>query len=141
MFCEAAAKPKPDVEGRSEKSAAGRSSRGEPNGLKEHDEGPSREAVLSDMSTSQAVPQMPTQTGRAGAAHGEAMREAASDEAGGPRDEPNDTGNPHAALRHAAFTRENLQRALKRVRANKGAAGVDGWTPTRPQNTWSPRGL
>lgn len=27
---------------------------------------------------------------------------------------------------HAAFTRENLQRAFKRVRANKGAAGADG---------------
>jgi RNA-directed DNA polymerase len=26
----------------------------------------------------------------------------------------------------AALTRENLQRALKRVRANKGVAGVDG---------------
>ena len=26
----------------------------------------------------------------------------------------------------AALTQENLRRALKRVRANKGAAGVDG---------------
>ena len=61
-----------------------------------------------------------------GAARGEAVRHPASDEAEGPRHEPNDTGKPHAALLHAAFTRENLQRALKRVRANKGAAGVDG---------------
>jgi retron-type reverse transcriptase len=29
-------------------------------------------------------------------------------------------------LLHAAFTRENLQRAFKRVKANKGAAGIDG---------------
>ena len=70
--------------------------------------------------------QMPASAGRAGAARGEAVREPASDEAEGPRHEPSDTGNPHAALLHAAFTRENLQRALKRVRANKGAAGVDG---------------
>ena len=54
------------------------------------------------------------------------MGEPLSDEAKGPRHDPNDTGNPHAALIHAAFTRENLQRAFKRVRANKGAAGVDG---------------
>jgi RNA-directed DNA polymerase len=69
---------------------------------------------------------MPAQAGRAGAARGEAEREAASDEAKGPRHGTGDTGNPHAALLHAAFTRENLQRAFKRVRANKGAAGVDG---------------
>ena len=73
-----------------------------------------------------ALRQMPAQAGRAGEARGEAASEPASDEAGGPRREPNDTGNPHAALLHAALTRENLQRAFKRVRANKGAAGVDG---------------
>jgi len=69
---------------------------------------------------------MPARAGRAGAARGEAACEPASDEADGPRREPNDTGNHDVALLHAAFTRENLQRALKRVRANKGAAGVDG---------------
>lgn len=78
------------------------------------------------MSMSEATRQMPAPAGRAGAARGEAVCEPASDEAEGPRDEPSDTGNPHAALLHAAFTRQNLRRALKRVRANKGAAGVDG---------------
>jgi RNA-directed DNA polymerase len=61
-----------------------------------------------------------------GSARCEAARELASDEAEGPRHDPGDTGNPRAALLHAAFTRENLQRALERVKANKGAAGVDG---------------
>jgi RNA-directed DNA polymerase len=78
------------------------------------------------MSMSKVLRQMPAQAGRAGVARGEAARELASDEAEGPRHEPGDTGNPHAALLHAALTRENLQQALKRVRANKGAAGVDG---------------
>jgi RNA-directed DNA polymerase len=78
------------------------------------------------MLMSEAMRQMPAQAGRAGAARGEAAGEPASDEADGPRHEPSDTGDPHAALLHAAFTRENLQRAFKRVRANKGAAGVDG---------------
>ena len=59
------------------------------------------------MSMSQAMRQMPASAGRAGAARGEAAREPASDEAGGPRREPSDTGNPHATLLRAAFTREN----------------------------------
>jgi RNA-directed DNA polymerase len=78
------------------------------------------------MSMSEALRQMPAQAGRAGVARGAAARELASDEAEGPRHEPGDTGNPHAALLHAAFTRENLQQAFKRVLSNKGAAGVDG---------------
>ena len=78
------------------------------------------------MSMSEAMRQMPAQAGRAGVARGEAACELVSDEAWGPRHEPKDTGTPRAALLHAAFTRENLQRAFKRVRANKGAAGVDG---------------
>lgn len=78
------------------------------------------------MSMPKALRQMPAPAGRAGVTGGEAAREPASDEACGPRREPIDMGNPHAALLHAALTRENLRRAFKRVRANKGAAGVDG---------------
>jgi RNA-directed DNA polymerase len=75
--------------------------------------------------------QMPAATGRAGEAHGEAGREAASDEAcGPPREHPGiGSARPKAGagtLLEAALTRENLQVAWKRVKANKGAAGVDG---------------
>ncbi len=66
---------------------------------------------------------MPVQTGRAGVARGEAARVPVSDEVCGPRHESGDTGS---ALLEAALTRENLKQAFKRVRANKGAAGVDG---------------
>ena len=66
---------------------------------------------------------MPAPAGRSGAGGGEAGSELDSDEAGRPRHEPTDTG---PGLLHAALARENLQRAWKRVRSNKGAAGVDG---------------
>ncbi|WP_250480114.1 MULTISPECIES: group II intron reverse transcriptase/maturase [unclassified Caballeronia] len=75
------------------------------------------------MSMRQAMRQMPVQTGQAGVACGEAARVPVSDEACCPRHE---SGNIGSTLLEAALTRENLKRAFKRVRANKGAAGVDG---------------
>lgn len=70
-----------------------------------------------------ATRQMSAQAERAGVAHGEAGREPVSDEAANPR---RDTENTGSALLQAALTRENLRQAWKRVKANKGAAGVDG---------------
>ena len=60
---------------------------------------------------------------RAGVAHGEAVRDPVSDEACNPRRDTESTGS---GLLQAALTRENLRQAWKRVKANKGAAGVDG---------------
>lgn len=60
---------------------------------------------------------------RTGVAPGEAGRDSVSDEANNPRQDTESTGS---ALLEAALTRGNLQRAWKRVKANKGAAGVDG---------------
>ena len=75
-----------------------------------------------------AVRQKPAQAGRA---------EVARDEACRPRHDTEDTGSE---LLRAALTRENLQRAFKKVRANKGVAGVDGLdieqTARRLKHTW-----
>ena len=83
------------------------------------------------MGMSKAMRQMPATTGRVGVAHGEAVRDLISDEASGPPPEHPGTGSarPKAGagtLLEEALTRENLQVAWKRVKANKGAAGVDG---------------
>jgi RNA-directed DNA polymerase len=83
------------------------------------------------MGMSKAMRQMPGEPGRVGAAHGEAGRDPVSDEACGPLHEHPGTGSarPKAGagpLLEAALTRQNLQAAWKRVKANKGAAGVDG---------------
>ena len=80
---------------------------------------------------SKAMRQMPGQPGRASVASGEAVSDLASDEACGPPLEHPHTGSarPKAGtggLLQAALTRQNLQTAWKRVKANKGAAGVDG---------------
>ncbi|MEY5100679.1 MAG: hypothetical protein RJA36_3398 [Pseudomonadota bacterium] len=80
---------------------------------------------------SKAMRQMPGYPGRVGVAQGEALREPISDEACGPPSEHPDTGlaRPKAGtggLLEVALTRQNLQAAWKRVKANKGAAGADG---------------
>jgi group II intron reverse transcriptase/maturase len=66
---------------------------------------------------------MPAPAGRSGEAIGEAGRQPVSDEADGPRHDDEGTGS---GLLMAALTRENLRRAWRRVKANKGSAGVDG---------------
>ena len=61
--------------------------------------------------------------GRAQAMSGEAVIRSVSDEALRSRGETDSTGQ---GLLYRALARGNLQRAWKRVKANKGAAGVDG---------------
>ena len=76
---------------------------------------------------SKVMRQMPAQVGPVAVAHGEAERAPTGDETRGPCHENLGTGSamPGLLLR-AALTKENMQQALKRVKANKGAPGVDG---------------
>ncbi len=79
--------------------------------------------MFKSMKSQEVMRQMPAQAGRARTRRGEAPRREASDETEGTRHEDENMGS---ALLQAALTKENLKQAFKRVRANKGAAGVDG---------------
>ncbi|WP_254051062.1 reverse transcriptase domain-containing protein, partial [Zoogloea sp. LCSB751] len=87
--------------------------------------------MTEDMRMSKAMRQMPGRAGQVGVAQGEAVRDLISDEACGPPLEHSETGSAKQSadtggLLEAALTRQNLQAAWKRVKANQGAAGVDG---------------
>jgi len=66
---------------------------------------------------------MPASAGQVAERRGEASSKPISDETSSPRHETMDAGQ---GLLAQVLARENMQRAWKRVKANKGAAGVDG---------------
>ena len=97
------------------------------------------------MQSHKVMRQMPEQSGRAGRRHGEAGPDTASDETRGTLHEHPATGSAKpiagtGGLLEAALTRQNLQLAWKRVKANKGGAGVDGLdieqTAQRIRQSW-----
>ena len=78
------------------------------------------------MSFGTARHQKPGQPGRTTEGEGEARPEAFRDEAGLARHVPEDSGR--ADLLGQVLARENLVLAWRRVKANRGSAGVDGLT-------------
>ena len=85
-----------------------------------------REGQSRDMPLGKASHQKPGRPGRTGDGGGEAACDAARDEAGLARHAQTDCGADD--LLGQALARENMARAWKRVKANKGSAGVDGRT-------------
>jgi hypothetical protein len=89
------------------------------------------------MAIRRAQRQMSASAERPGVGRGEALSDSVSDEVRRPRHEAESTG---PGLLSAVLARENMQQAWKRVRSNKGAAGVDGLdidpTAARLRNEW-----
>ena len=85
-----------------------------------------REGESTAMSLGTARHQKPGQPGRTAEGEGEARPEAFRDEAGPARHEPEGSGR--ADLLGQVLARENLALAWKRVKSNRGSAGVDGLT-------------
>ena len=75
------------------------------------------------MTMRRVLRQMSAPAERPGKGQGEALSDPGSDETLCPRPEAEDTG---PGLLSAVLARENMQQAWKRVRTNKGAAGIDG---------------
>ena len=75
------------------------------------------------MSMDGVMPQMPAPAGRVAVRRGEASSQASSGETTATRHVTQGAGQ---GLLEQVLARENMQRAWKRVKANKGAAGVDG---------------
>ncbi len=76
------------------------------------------------MSLEHALHQKPGQPGRTGRRQGEALSETGRDEAGSARHDQEGSGR--GDLLRQALARENVVVAWKRVKANRGSAGVDG---------------
>lgn len=79
--------------------------------------------MFEDRMMRRAWRQMSALVERSGGRQGEALSGPGSDEALRPRSESESTG---PGLLSVVLARENMQQAWKRVRANKGAAGIDG---------------
>lgn len=90
------------------------------------------------MTMRRAKRQMSASAERSGVGQGEAFSDPVSDEATRPR---HGTKSRGPVLLIAALARENMQQAWKRVRSNKGAAGIDGLdidqTADRLRSEWS----
>jgi len=95
-----------------------------------------REGASNDLTMRSVRHQMSASAGRVTQREGEALPCVSSDETELPRRDPKGAGR---SLLEQAFARENMQRAWKRVKANKGAAGVDGLdiSQTAEQLRWA----
>jgi RNA-directed DNA polymerase len=89
----------------------------------ETDEGPNEQESSIIRAIDKVMHQKSSVSAPTAKLRGEAASVAAGDETGAVSAEAKNSGT---ALLEAALTRENMVKAWKRVKANKGSAGVDG---------------